>query len=67
MPPPGMPMPMMYWRDAFDRVGPSSQPELTQMVENGTIPPALVDARPPQELTVQWLAQANRLGAVRMR
>jgi phospholipase C len=66
-PPAGMPMPMMEWKDALDRIGAWSQPELEQMIETGVIPRSQVDARSSRELTLEWLAHAERVGAVRMR
>jgi phospholipase C len=66
-PPSGMPMPMMWWRNALDRVGPWSQHELAEMIERRMIPRHLIDSRSSQQITSEWLAHAHRLGAVRMR
>jgi phospholipase C len=66
-PPPGMPMPMMKWGTALDRIGEWSQPELDQMIRDGRIPRHMIDVRTSRETTVEWLTHASRLGAVQIR
>jgi phospholipase C len=66
-PPAGMPMPMMWWKNAVDQVGPWSQDELADMIEKRMIPRSMIDTKTTQTLTREMLAHAHRLGAVRMR
>jgi phospholipase C len=64
-PPTGMPeVAMTVAKALYDGVGPSSQPMLDQMIEEGTIQPA--DTRTHQQRIGDWLEHAVRLGAVRI-
>jgi hypothetical protein len=62
-----MPIPTVKMRDALERVGSWSQPELAALIELRAIPRHLVDRRSSQELTRLALSQAEALGAVRLR
>lgn len=64
-PPSGMPTVAMTMQTALhDGVGPSSQPMLESLVAQGITP--RVDDRPDTERIASWLAEAVRLGAVRI-
>lgn len=64
-PPTGMPQTVMTLQAALERgVGPSSQPMIEDMIAQGVVPAG--DTRPHRERIGEWLARAERLGAVRV-
>ena len=65
LPPSGMPVVAMTAQKALhDGGGPTSQPMLERMIQDGTITDH--DARTHQQRVGDWLEHAVRLGAVRI-
>lgn len=62
----GAPKPTLRIAEALASIGETSQPELERVIRSGRLPGHAFDARPVEERTMSWLAQAERLGAVRL-
>ncbi|WP_394845776.1 alkaline phosphatase family protein [Pendulispora brunnea] len=64
-PPPANPPVIELDAAALSTIGVSSQEELDDAIQNGTIPSHIVDERPHDARIQSWLREAESLGAVR--